>query len=186
MQFLTGACQSRALTAAYNYNKQSILARNNTLGPLASIPGVILFGRVESLRFTEGQPRDKIVLSLDGDLGIVGLTARTTRYGKVTSPGAAVPISAPTSLTGYGPDDIFLRAKWITDLELRIAPTDNFNLAIGVDNLFDVYPDRSPFGARPTTVGGTYPANQQYIPFSIFSPFGFNGRYLYARASYDF
>lgn len=175
-----------SLTAAYNYNKQQIIARNNTLGPLASIPGIVLFGRVESLRFTEGQPRDKVVLSLDGDLGIVGLTARTTRYGKVTSPGSATPIATPTSLTDYGPDDIFLRAKWITDLELRIQPTDRISVAFGVDNVFDVYPDRSPFGPRPTAIGGSYPANQQYIPFSIFSPFGFNGRYLYARAAFDF
>jgi iron complex outermembrane receptor protein len=60
------------------------------------------------------------------------------------------------------------------------------NLAVGADNVFDVYPDRSPFGPRPASVGGVYPANQQYIPYSIFSPFGFNGRYLYARASIDF
>ncbi len=174
------------LTAAYNYNKQKILARKNELGPLATIPGLILFGRVEGLRFTEGQPRDKVVLSLDGDLGIVGLTARSTRYGKVTSPGSANPIANPTSLADYGPDDIFLRAKWITDLELRVKPMAGMSLAIGADNVFDVYPDRSPFGPRPAAIGGVYPANQQYIPFSIFSPFGFNGRYLYARASIDF
>lgn len=174
-------------TAAYNYNKQKILARKNDLGALAQIPGLILFGRVEGLRFTEGQPRDKVVLSLDGDVGMFGLTARTTRYGKVTSPGSAAPLAPnAASLTEYGPDDIFLRAKWITDLELRFKPTDRMSFAIGADNLFDVYPDRSPFGPRPTTIGGTYPANQQYIPFSIFSPFGFNGRYLYARASVDF
>jgi iron complex outermembrane recepter protein len=175
-----------SLTAAYNYNQQKIIKRNNTLGPLASIPGIVLFGRVESLRFTEGQPRDKVVLSLDGDIGMFGITARSTRYGKVTSPGSAVPIANPTSLTEYGPDDIFLRAKWITDLELRFKPAERFNIAIGADNVFDIYPDRSPFGARPAAIGGTYPANQQYIPFSIFSPFGFNGRYLYARASIDF
>ena len=174
------------LTAAYNYNKSKILTYHNDLGPLATIPGLILFGRVESLRFTEGQPRDKVVLSLDGDVGMFGITARTTRYGKVTSPGSANPIANPTSLTDYGPDDIFLRAKWVTDLELRFKPTERISVALGADNLFDVYPDRSPFGPRPTAVGGVYPANQEYIPFSIFSPFGFNGRYLYARASIDF
>lgn len=105
---------------------------------------------------------------------------------KVTSPGSAAPISAPTSLTDYGPDDIFLSAKWITDLELRFKPTERLSFAIGADNLLDVYPDRSPWGPRPASVGGSYPANQQYIPFSIFSPFGFNGRYLYAKASISF
>jgi hypothetical protein len=53
--------------------------------------------------------------------------------------------------------------------------------------VFDVYPDRSPFGAYP---GGpaslNYPANQQYIPYSIFSPFGFNGRFLYGRVGVSF
>lgn len=174
------------LTAAYNYNRQKILKRKNELGSLATIPNLVLFGRVEGLRFSEGQPRDKIVLSLDGDVGKFGITARTTRYGKVTSPGSASPISAPTSLTAYGPDDIFLGAKWITDLEVRFKPIESVSLAIGADNLLDVYPDRSPFGPRPASVGGVYPANQQYIPYSIFSPFGFNGRYLYARASIDF
>ena len=175
------------LTAAYNYNKTKIDKRLDAVGPLAQIPGIVLFGRVEGLRFTEGQPRDKIVFSADGDVGAFGITARTTRYGKVVSPGAANPISDPTSLTAYGPDDIFLGRKWITDLELRFkAGGDQTEFALGSNNVFDVYPDRSPFGPRPTSVGGVYPANQIYIPYSIFSPFGFNGRFIYGRVSVKF
>ncbi len=174
-----------SLSAAYNYNKTRIDRRLATLGPLATIPGLVLFGRVEGLRFTDGQPRDKIVFSADGDIGDFGITARTTRYGKVISPGAAAPLGADAaSLTAFGPDDIFLKAKWITDLEFRYKAVKNLELAIGANNLLDVYPSRSPFGVRP--VGGVYPANQEYIPYSIFSPFGFNGRFVYARASLDF
>jgi iron complex outermembrane receptor protein len=174
------------LTAAYNRNKTKIDKRLNALGPLAEIPGLVLFGRVEGIRFTHGQPRDKIVFSADGDIGKFGLTARTTRYGKVVSPGAVAPIADPTSLTAFGPDDIFLGSKWVSDVELRWKPGGGAEFALGADNLFDVYPDRSPFGRRPAAVGGTYPANQIYIPFSIFSPFGFNGRYIYGRASITF
>jgi iron complex outermembrane receptor protein len=174
------------LSAAYNYNKTKIDRRINALGPLAQIPGLVLFGRIEGIRFTEGQPRDKVVLSADGELGQFGVTARTTRYGKVVSPGAAAPISDPTSLTAYGPDDIFLGAKWISDLELRWKPQQRFEFALGADNVFDVYPDRSPFGPRPSSIGGVYPANQIYIPYSIFSPFGFNGRFVYGRAAVNF
>jgi iron complex outermembrane receptor protein len=181
----TGGLGHWTLTAAYNYNKTRIDRRLATLGPLAQIPGLNLFGRVEGVRFTNGQPRDKIVLSADGDIGDFGITARTTRYGKVVSPGAANPISDPNSLTAFGPDDIFLGAKWITDLEIR-AKAGPAEFAIGANNLFDVYPDRSPFGLRPTSVGGVYPANQEYIPYSIFSPFGFNGRFLYGRMSVNF
>jgi iron complex outermembrane receptor protein len=176
-----------SLSAAYNYNKTRIDERLNALGPLASIPGLVLFGRVEGLRFTHGQPRDKIVFSADGEIGNLGITARTTRYGKVVSPGAAAPLAPNAlSLTAFGPDDIFLKAKWITDLELRYKAFDRLELAIGANNLFDVYPTRSPFGPRPASVGGVYPANQQYIPFSIFSPFGFNGRFLYGRVGIEF
>ncbi len=176
-----------SVTAAYNYNHQKILAYKNDLGALAAIKDLVLFGRQESIRFTEGQPRDKVVLSLDGELGKFGITARTTRYGKVVSPGAVSPLGTDAaSLTAYGPDDIFLGAKWISDLELRFKPFETISFAIGADNLFDVYPDRSPWGKRPADIGGAYPANQQYIPFSNFSPFGFNGRYLYARVGVDF
>jgi iron complex outermembrane receptor protein len=176
-----------SLTAAYNYNKTTIERRINALGPLATIPGLVLFGRVEGIRFTHGQPRDKIVLSADGERGPFGITARTTRYGKVVSPGAASPLAPnATSLTAFGPDDIFLRPKWITDLELRFNPAETLELALGANNLFDVYPTRSPFGPRPASIGGFYPANQQYIPYSIFSPFGFNGRFIYGRASLSF
>ncbi|HEX8262013.1 MAG TPA: TonB-dependent receptor, partial [Allosphingosinicella sp.] len=170
-----------SLSAAYNYNKTRIQERLATLGPLATIPGLVLFGRVEGLRFTHGQPRDKIVFSADGDIGNLGITARTTRYGKVVSPGAQAPLADPLSLTAFGPDDIFLKAKWISDLEVRYKVGGRLELALGANNLFDVYPTRSPFGARPASVGGVYPANQQYIPFSIFSPFGFNGRFVYGR-----
>jgi iron complex outermembrane receptor protein len=185
-RFRAGDIGHWTLTAAYNYNKTKIDKRINALGPLATIPGLVLFGRVEGIRFTEGQPRDKVVLSADGDIGLFGVTARTTRYGKVISPGAAAPIANPTSLTEFGPDDIFLGAKWITDLEIRFKAGDRAEFAIGANNLFDVYPDRSPFGPRPAAIGGVYPANQEYIPYSIFSPFGFNGRFLYGRMSITF
>ena len=147
----------------------------------------MLFGRQEGLRFTKGQPKDKVVLSGDGDIGRFGVTARTTRYGKVLSPGAVAPPANPTSLTDVGPDDILLSAKWVTDLEVRLKHSSGVEFAIGANNLFDVYPDRSPFGPRPASVGGgSYPANQIYIPYSIFSPFGFNGRFVYGRASINF
>ena len=176
------------LTAAYNYNENTILARNNTLGPLAAIPGIVLFGRQESLRFTRGQPKDKVVFSLDGDMKPFGLTLRTTRFGEVLSPGSTLPLAPDqASFTALGPDDVELSPKWITDIELRFDITKALRLAVGADNVFDVYPDRLPFGARGAALGGgNFPQNQQYNAYSIFSPFGFNGRFLYGRISADF
>ncbi|MBA3678167.1 MAG: TonB-dependent receptor [Sphingosinicella sp.] len=172
------------LTGAFNSNETKIDERKNDLGPLAAIPGIVLFGRVEGIRFTDGQPKNKIVFSADGDIGDFGLTARTTRYGKVVAPDAAVPASDPNSLTALGPDDQVLSPKWITDLELRYELMDTVQLAVGANNLFDVYPDRRPTGARPG--GGVYPANFVYLPYTGFSPFGFNGRFVYGRVSVGF
>ena len=174
------------LTAALNHTKTKIDKRLDAVGPLSQIPGIVLFGRVEGIRFTDGQPHDKVVLSADGEIRKFGVTLRTTRYGKVISPGAAAPISNPLSLTDLGPDDIRLDSKWITDVELRYKLFDRVELAIGSDNVFDVYPSRSPFGPRPSSIGGFYPVNQVYIPYSIFSPFGFNGRYVYGRIAVNF
>lgn len=175
-----------SLSAAYNYTKNEIDERLNNLGPLASNPNLILFGRVEGIRFERGQPKDKIVLSADGSFGAFGVTARTTRFGRVIAPTATTLTGVTLGLSDYGPDDVFLKAKWITDLELRYTLFEHATLAIGADNVFDVYPTRLPFGVRPASVGGRYPDNQIYIPYSGFSPFGFNGRFLYGRLTAQF
>ncbi|MCD2325213.1 TonB-dependent receptor [Sphingomonas sp. IC-56] len=175
-----------SLSAAYNRNTNKITRRISDLGPLAQIPGLILFGRVEGIRFTNGQPKDKVVLSADGSLGAFGITARSTRYGQVIAPGAATPLTAPTSLTAYGPDDLFLEPKWVTDLEVRVTLKEHATFAFGANNLFDVYPTARPTGARPSGVGGFYPVDAYYQPYSGFSPFGFNGRFLYGRFSTQF
>ena len=174
------------LTAAYNRNKTKIDKRIAALGPLATIPDLALFGREQGLRFTKGQPRDKIVLSADGNYEAIGFTARTTRYGRALAVEATAPL-APNqlSVTALGPDDQWLGAKWITDLEARYTLMQRIDLAVGANNVFDVYPDRRPWGRRPD--GGLYPQNFQYIPYSgAGSPFGFNGRFLYARIGVGF
>ncbi|MHA6722366.1 TonB-dependent receptor plug domain-containing protein [Sphingomonas sp. RS2018] len=176
-----------SLSAAYNHNRNSIDRRINALGPLAQIPNLILFGRVEGLRFTDGQPRDKLVLSADASGGDFAVSAKTTRYGRVIAPGAAAPTSNALSLTDFGPDDLFMEPKWVTDVEVRYTFKEHATFAIGANNLFDTYPDAFPKGARPASAGGGfYPASNYYIPFSGFSPFGFNGRFLYGRFTAQF
>lgn len=176
-----------SLSAAYNRNTNSIDRRIAALGPLAQIPNLILFGRVEGIRFTDGQPEDKLVLSADGSLGDFGISAKTTRYGEVIAPGAAAPVSNALSLTDLGPDDLILKPKWVTDIEVRYTFKEHATFALGANNLFDIYPTAFPRGNRPAAAGGgQYPISNYYIPFSTFSPFGFNGRFLYGRATFSF
>ena len=181
--FSAGGLGRWNLSAAYNRNKTKIDERAPAPGELSEIVGLNLFGRVEGIRFTDGS-RATRSSSAPRATSPASDSARTTRYGKVVRRERPLHGGGRRSLTAFGPDDIFLGRKWITDAEVRWAPGGGTEFALGANNLFDVYPDRSPFGVRPD--GGTYPANQIYIPYSIFSPFGFNGRYLYGRATVTF
>ena len=155
------------LTAGFNYNKTKI----TDYAALPSLPGLTLFGRQESLRLSRGQPRDKINLGLDWDYEMVGLTARANRYGKVTIPGVDEP------------RDQELGRQWVADLEVRARFQEHFEFAVGANNLFDSYPDTVYAGLRD---GQNFGLNGYFIPYSSFSPTGFNGRFLYGRLSVDF
>ena len=160
------------LTAAYNYNETSIEEVLAAPGPLATIPGLVLFGRQEQLRIEEGQPIDKIVLSGDWSYERFGTTLRATRFGDVLSP-------APTEA-----DDVYLDAKWVVDVELRFEPVERWQLAVGANNVLDEYPDINPVGPRAAPFTGNNLTNNYFLPYSTFSPFGFNGRYVYGRVNY--
>jgi iron complex outermembrane receptor protein len=124
----------------------------------------VLFDRVNVLTLEKGQPKNKVSANMNWKLGQWGTTLRATRYGEVLSPGTTAAF------------DFTLGAKTVVDLEVRYAVTPKLNLALGADNLFDAYPKTLP--ASLNTTNNT--------PFSTYSPFGFSGRFIYARASYGF
>lgn len=160
------------LTGGFNWNVTRITNEINALGPLATVPGLDLFGRLESLRIERGQPRTKLNLSAVYSKGIASLTLRSTRFGEVLSPAASAV------------DDVLLTPKFISDVEGRLQLSKRFSIAFGANNVFDVYPDVNPVGARPT--GGFFSQNNYFLPYSVFSPFGFNGRFVYTRAVVEF
>lgn len=164
------------LTAGYNYNETKIIKR----ATLPSLPGLVLFGRQESFRLTDGQPRTKLNLSVDWDLGPVGATLRTNRYGTVW----VVNTGAVTAPLGTVAGDFKLTPKWVTDVEIRFKPVKQVTLTVGADNVFDTYPDRLPIGGASGATGFT--PNSYFIPYSAFSPFGFNGRYIWGRVALNF
>jgi iron complex outermembrane receptor protein len=171
------------LTGGFNYNKTELQRILAAPGPLAAVPGVVLFGRQESLRLVQGQPRTKINLSADYERGWFGATVRTNRFGRVLGAGGEL---GPAGSGIF--NDVEMSPKWVTDLELRLDVRDRFELAIGANNVFDVYPDPIPTGQAGTFNGTNvfYPATSYVTPFSAFSPFGFNGRFVYARAGLKF
>jgi len=60
------------------------------------------------------------------------------------------------------------------------------DLSIGVRNLFDTYPDQpssTVFDPDCVATSKDCNTNSGVFPWAAASPFGYNGRYLYARAS---
>ncbi|MBO9709964.1 MAG: TonB-dependent receptor [Caulobacter sp.] len=153
------------LTASANVNDLDVtrVPATSTLSALPVPPA--LFGRQNVLRFEDGTPGHKVVLQGDWRKDAWGATLTTTFYGDVLSPGSAADGSADSRTGQAG----------IVDAEVRYRLPFGLGVAVGADNLFDKYPRAVP--ANLNTNG--------LAPFSSFSPFGFNGRFLYTRLSYS-
>jgi len=121
-----------------------------------------LFSRVDRARLEKGNPRSNVLVSADLTSGLIGFTARTQRFGQVTSFG--------TTTAG----DQTWSPKWVTDLSLSYGPVSRGTITFGVDNIGNAYPDQS-------IPGNT---NSGILPYSGIAPFGINGRFLYARVSF--
>jgi iron complex outermembrane receptor protein len=165
MPFNAGSAGKFDFTLAGNVNRTDV-TKVPTTAQLSALQGKAppLFDRVNVLTLKEGQPKNKVSATMNWKLGQLGVTGRATRYGKVLSPGTTEAF------------DITLGAKTVVDLEARYAVTPKLSLALGADNLLDAYPETLP--PKLNTTNNT--------PFSTFTPFGFSGRFIYARASYSF
>lgn len=148
------------LTLAGNLNHVEVTRVPTNIGGLNPAP--LLFARSRIFTLEQGTPGEKVTGSVDWSSHQIGATARVTYYGDVNQPGTLADGSA----------DIHTGRHAITDLEVRYSLPKGPNLGIGVSNLFDVYPNR------------TIPQNNTtgVVGFPYYSPFGFNGRYLYVRA----
>ena len=89
-----------------------------------------------------------------------------------------MPGTTPTVLVNGATltNDIYTGKKAIADLELRYQPAKGAQVAVGVSNLLDTYPKK--VDGYLNTTGVT--------AFSSYSPFGFNGRFLYTRVAIGF
>jgi iron complex outermembrane receptor protein len=162
--FNAGEAGKFDFTLAGNVNRTEVTKVPTTAQLTALSPAPVLFDRVNVLTLEQGQPKNKLSANMNWKLGQMGATLRATRYGKVLSP-------QPTAAL-----DEVIGAKTIVDLEARYAISKNLNLAIGADNLLDAYPKT----LRPA-INST-----SNTPFSTYTPYGFSGRFVYARASYGF
>jgi iron complex outermembrane receptor protein len=149
-------------TLAANLNKTDV-TKTPALPTLTSLPQPpFLFDRGNVLTYEESTPEAKIVGNVDWTLDNWGATLKVTHYDSVLVPNN-------NSAFDYTTGQAFL-----VDLEARYQLPHGVGLALGVNNLFDKYPNYTP---------GTINSPTGSIGFPSFSPFGFNGRFLYSRLS---
>lgn len=127
----------------------------------------ILFSEREIARFETGTPKNKINFATTWTNDDIAVTLRATRYGEVVDP------STDTSLNEV------LDAKWITDLDIAYQLMTDVKLSVGANNLFDQYPQDTVSNVRQSNFN-------QIFPYSAFSAYGTDGRFVYARATYSF
>ena len=115
------------------------------------------------------------------------MNLKGTRYGEVVEPG--VPSAAEVNAGVADARDLHIQPDWLVDLAFNAKLLDDkLGITLGVDNLFDQYPDRLPIARRDCRHpgGGTVNLDPTNAPaFSRYSPYGFNGRFVYARMSYN-
>ena len=184
-------------TAAGNWNDTEVkevpstnVIDNICVGQPPTCVPPVLFARVNTLSFENGTPDNKISLGANWNIPFGGMNLdvnlKGTRYGEVIEPG--VPTTAEINAGVEDARDLHIQPDWLVDLAFTAhLLEEKLGLTLGADNLFDQYPDRLPVNRPlPAPPGGTVNLNgTNALAFSRYSPYGFNGRFLYARMSYS-
>jgi len=120
-------------------------------------------------------PRFKATLSHNLTIGKWNGYLRNTYYGKATGPDI---IRTADQVGDFVFDEWghqVIRGKIITDLSIAYNFTPKTSFTLGVNNLFDLYPEKN------VKVNNN---NDQFVYSRATSQFGLNGRYVFARATF--
>ena len=157
------------LSLAWN-NNNTVIDKEPTDNTLATIsPPPVLFARIRQYILTNSSPENKGTFAVDWNKAAWSVTARATYYESVIDPG-----STPAG-------DIRTGDKTIVDLSGSYRFHTGTVLTLGADNLLDTYPDKVPAASNVTSGNGA-----GALAFDRFSPFGFDGRYVYAKVAQSF
>ena len=117
------------------------------------------------LALEQGVPETRWNVAIQQRAGRVGLLGRLHYYGSWVDVFDARQVR--------GANSPVLDGRYIVDLEGSISLADGVTLAVGGQNVFDVFSDRNDLLAD--VLG---------VPYSQFTPWGFSGGYYYARVNY--
>lgn len=178
LRVAAGAGGTLELNAGVNYTKNEIIR----VDPLPQVlrdfgpPPTEETGLLDSVTvigIEEERPDWRGTVQANYTLGRITALGRYSYFGGFSS---AQPGFCDLCRERYG-------AKSLFDAEIGYA-FDFVKLAVGARNLFDTYPDRPGSQVVVDEFGDTsqnFNDNFGTFPWAAASPFGYNGRYLYAR-----
>jgi len=153
-------------SAAYNYTDTTLVGESN------------LLGEGDIVAMENYVPRTRWNFGIKQGIG-----SRIDVLGRLNSYGSGIDYW-DARLLGRGRSAQPFSGKPVLDLEVTVGLTRDIKLALGAQNVFGTVSDEyeSPF----TDIGGA-PITMRFfgMPYSPFTPWGFNGTYYYARLRYS-
>ncbi len=171
---------SLRFTSSFNFNDTSV----TELPAPGLLAGLDLVTAQDVSIIEEWQPRTRFNFGANWNNSNWGFNVQFSQYGEYTV--------CEGGCTGADTDTQTFSSKWLTDAQVDYTFDMGLKIAVGANNLFDVYPDRNNIGqARGGSLfdsaGNLIVESPGVFQYSRRSaPFGFNGGHYYLRASLRF
>ena len=149
------------LKSAMNFTDTEVTNKGELETPsnLADYTSQVLLGRANTVRYENSGPDHVFQFSAMVQKPTCNYMVKLNNWGEVTIP------------SGSEEREQVLSSKWTVDAEYSFQVSSQTRLSLGVNNAFDEYSDKT---IKRNSFNGIF-------QHSGYSPFGFNGRYLYAR-----
>ena len=158
-QYLLSSGADVNLNASYSYARTKIDSFNGaTTGLESSI--------LEKNRIEDAQAKDNFKFHVNYELSPLNIAVNVNRYGEFKD-------VFDSKVHTFSP-------QWTLDMDMAYQLNKQVKVAIGGTNIFDTYPDK--WGATGSDVTGA----DSMVPYSQYSPSGYNGAFYYVRVNYEF
>ena len=153
-------------TFSYQYNNTEITGINTAPSILGDDGQSILVDDLTKSIIVDAQPKDSFKFYTLYTLEDLTTKLNINRFGSYKSM--------------WGDTVYDFDATWTTDVEFSYKINKTFNIAIGSENIFDVYPDKW------DDTGSPFAGPDKLIQYSQYSPYGYNGAFYYFRVEMSF
>ncbi len=172
LEFVAGYNTKINENSKFSFNAAFSSMNTDTLAVKKTSTGVTTVDNAAISYITVGQPKNKLIVSANYEIKQFSILFRMSRFGEVTDPLATLPAADPK--TGFKYQTF--SAKTLLDIALTYRPMKNLGIALGVNNLTDVYPDLLVAPQTTNEVIFSRRTNQ----------FGTQGRFINASVNYNF